>query len=315
MGFGDIALGCEQLGGSDWGDYDLSGPREAVRCALDLGVTVFDTADVYGLGQGEEELSKALGSHRHDVTVITKGGVRWSESGHRSRARTWRDSSAKYLSSAIDASLRRLRLDVIPLYLVHWPDMNTTLDETLDCLAMARDSGKVRHYGLSNFSASLVKSALHLGGISAVETELNLLSRSDEIIELRNHKDAGLETLSYGVLAQGLLTGKYFAESSFGTKDRRHRLEHFRPEAFVRNEPVYNALRDIALETGRTQAQVAIRWVLESGAVSCAILGAKSPKQLESNLDIKDWRLDEDMLGLLRAAREKMESDQEVQKS
>ena len=103
-----------------------------MRRALDLGVTMFDTADVYGLGRGEEELSRALGGDRHRVTVVTKGGLRWTRTDAHGRAVCVRDSSASYLSSAIDCSLRRLRLEAIPLYLVYYPDPTVAFEESLD---------------------------------------------------------------------------------------------------------------------------------------------------------------------------------------
>jgi len=136
-----MAMGCELLGGADWGSVDLPGARDAIRCALEAGITVFDTADAYGLGRSEVELSSVLGGERHDVTIVTKGGLRWTDNPSGGRAKILRDSSCAYLSSAIDASLRRLRLDVIPIYLVHWPDLKTPLAETIACLEDARSVG------------------------------------------------------------------------------------------------------------------------------------------------------------------------------
>jgi aryl-alcohol dehydrogenase-like predicted oxidoreductase len=296
-------MGCEPLGGDDWGSADVQRGRDAVRCALDSGITVFDTADVYGLGRGEEELSRALGDDRHRVTIITKGGVRWSERGADGRAPTRKDASAAYLSSAIDASLQRLRLDTIPLYLVHWPDPATPLAETIDCLERARDMGKIAQYGLSNFTFDAVRDAAAAYDVSAFEGELSLLSTEPRLAEFAAARALGLATLIYGVLAQGLLTGKYSPATVFDRSDRRHRLEHFSSEGYARNRDVLTTLADVARETGRSVAQVAIRWVLDAGVADSVIVGARSPDQVLQNVGALSSALATVDIDRLNAAR------------
>ena len=298
-----LALGCEALGGTDWGQFDTKEARDAVRCALDVGISVFDTADVYGLGRGEEELSRALGSDRHEVTLVTKGGLRWGRGQTGARASTWRDSSRAHLSSAIEASLRRLRIDTIPLYLVHWPDRGVPLVETLECLEEARSAGKIQNYGLSNFSLSEVRDAARHVSPSAVEGPLSLLSTDDQLREMLAQRELGLDTLAYGALAQGLLTRKYGKDFVFDASDRRLRLGHFSPDAFERNAPLFEAVSKVASEVGRPAAQVAIRWVLESEAATCVIVGAKSKSQVLSNADSLQWSFDNDARSLLQKAR------------
>ena len=297
-----IALGCEALGGTDWGNVDLDVARDAVRCALQLGVTTFDTADVYGLGRSETELSCALGDDRHRVTIVTKGGLRWSSDGTSGRAAIVRDSSASYLSSAIENSLRRLRIDAIPLYLVHWPDDRTPIDETLDCLERAREAGKIRAYGLSNFGASIVSDLSRSYPVRAVEGPLSLIDRESLLDDYKTMRRAGLLVLTYGPLAQGLLSGKYSAGSVFAETDRRGRLSHFLPASWERNERILQTLRQVSREAGRTFAQVAIRWVLQSGASSVVIVGARSPVQVTENVASLDWSLGDQQFQRLTAA-------------
>src|SRR5690606_37356832 len=143
-----FCFGCEPLGGTDWGDIDLAECENAVRHAYERGVRFFDTADVYGLGASEERLSRALAGNRFEAMIATKGGVRWS-SDEGGRARTWRDLDPAYLRGAVDDSLRRLRIDSIGLYYLHWPDERTDLRETLECLAEMKLSGKIQRIGLS----------------------------------------------------------------------------------------------------------------------------------------------------------------------
>jgi aryl-alcohol dehydrogenase-like predicted oxidoreductase len=289
---GPIALGCEPLGGTDWGDVDVAEVRRAVRRALDLGINTFDTADVYGLGRSEEELSRALGSDRRRALIITKFGVRWDSPCSEQRASTRRDASPHYLVTALEASLRRLRLDAVPLYLVHWPDPFVPLAETLGALEQARRAGKVISYGLSNFSANEVAGNAETFPVAAVEGEFSLLNTgtSSEMFDVaRQH---GITRLAYGVLAQGLLTGKYDETSSFGTNDRRRRLPWFSGEGRQNARAVLDAVREVAARHGRTVPQTAIRWALDSGRVDSVVVGAKSVRQVESNLGALGWSLE-----------------------
>jgi len=285
----DVAMGCEPLGGTDWGDFDPAQAEAAVCRALELGVTVFDTADVYGLGRSEEVLSRALGPRRHDVAIVTKFGVAWEKGGR--RARTWRDASPGRVRAALEASLRRLRVDRIPLYLVHWPDPATPVEATMEALARCRERGLVEAVGVSNFTPELVRRAHAVLPLAAVELQYSLLDRGAEAGLLPLAGELGVAVLAYGPLAQGLLTGKYGPGARFAADDRRHRLGHFRGPALRRALEVVGRVCEAAERLGRTPAQVALRWVLDHPAVSCAIAGAKSPAQVEANAGAAGWRL------------------------
>jgi aryl-alcohol dehydrogenase-like predicted oxidoreductase len=152
-GISRLCFGCEPLGGIDWGVVDVAGIGSAIDRALDLGIDFFDTADVYGLGLSEERLSQTLGHRRHDVVIATKGGVSWSTPTSQSRASITRDSSPSYLRTAVENSLRRLRLDVLPIYYVHWPDPSTPIEATFAELEKLRTEGKIGSLGCSNYSA------------------------------------------------------------------------------------------------------------------------------------------------------------------
>lgn len=287
-----LALGCELLGGTDWGDVDLAEARKAVECALDLGITVFDTADVYGLGRSEEELSHALGSRRHDVVIVTKGGVRWEHDTSRgTRAATSFDNTPSYLRGALEASLRRLRVEAIPLYLVHCPDPQTPLEATLDELERAREAGQILSYGLSNFRYKMISAWAPRVPMAAVQCSYSLIDRVEAeaaFAEARRHRVA---TLAYGALAQGLLTGTYDRTTEFDETDRRHRLPNFSKAAWTRNERLLRALREVAASYGRSVAQVALQWVLGSALVDTVVVGARRPGQVEANVASLGWAL------------------------
>lgn len=297
-------MGCEALGATDWGFIDPRQAQDAVRCALDCGISVFDTADAYGLGRGEEELSRALGDDRHRVTIVTKGGIRWSAPQNGGRAPTLRDASASHLTSAIEGSLRRLRIDSIALYLVHWPDPNTPLGETLLCMEQARAAGKILAYGLSNFGGPALQTALAVADVAAVEGPLSLLSPESILKEYTDARSLKVDTLTYGPLAQGLLTGKYTAQSVFDSTDRRHRLDHFSADAYSTTSHVLDALAEVSQEVDRPPAQVAIRWVMDTGLSSSVIFGAKTPSQVLENHAAQSWSLGAAHLERLRIARQ-----------
>ena len=157
-----IAFGCEQLGGYDWGKVNEKEAIAAVNRALDLGVNFFDTADVYGLGRSEENLAKALGSRRHEVIIATKAGVNWEIEPRGGRARTFLDSSPKRIVEAVECSLRRLKLDSIPLYQVHWPDQAVPVSDTMEALIKCQDQGKIQHIGYANITHTELSDAVEI---------------------------------------------------------------------------------------------------------------------------------------------------------
>jgi aryl-alcohol dehydrogenase-like predicted oxidoreductase len=277
-----VGFGCEPLGGTDWGAVDAREAEGAVRRALELGINLFDTADAYGLGRSEEALSAALGERRHDVVIVSKFGIAWEQQPG-GRARTWKDASPGRVARALEGSLRRLRVDRLPVYLVHWPDPATPLEETLEALARCVEQGKVGHVGLSNFGAHAVRRAHAVLPLAAVEAEYSLLSRGAEAELLPTCGELGVGVLAYGALAQGLLTGKYGVGAAFGPDDRRHRLPGFRGPGLERGLAAAAALGEAGEASGASPAQMALRWVLGHPAVTSVVVGAKTARQVEAN--------------------------------
>ncbi len=197
-----IGLGCEPLGGVDWGYVDERAAEATVYKALDLGINLFDTADVYGLGLSETRLSRALGPHRHQVTIITKFGVNWKRVPGLERAVTFRDSSPTHVVEALENSLRRLRLDCIPIYCIHWPDPKTPICDTIEVLQKCQQQGKIRYIGLSNFPLDLVRQVHSISPLGAVELQYNLLNRELEAEITACYAEIGVSVVAYGMLAQ-----------------------------------------------------------------------------------------------------------------
>lgn len=278
-----VCFGCEPLGGADWGPISVPDIASAISRALELGVNFFDTADVYGLGLSEMRLSEILGAKRHDVVIATKGGMSWRETASGGRAAISRDSSPAYLRTAVEGSLRRLRLDRLPVYFIHWPDPDTEIKYTFEFLSTLQKEGKIGHIGCSNFSAAQVRAACEVSEISFVQLPVNLLGEDVDAEMAVLLKEKAIGVVAYNVLANGLLTGKYNASSRFAQDDRRARLPLFQGEAYRR------ALAQVAEISARAKAenltcvQYAISSVLRRGDVVSAILGVKNREQIEEN--------------------------------
>lgn len=278
-----ICFGCEPLGGADWGQVSVNDIASSVARSLDLGINFFDTADVYGLGLSESRLSEILGAKRHDVVIATKGGMSWEESSAGGRAIVLRDSSPGYLQTAVEASLRRLRIDQIPIYFIHWPDPHTEIRDTFEFLSRLQEAGKVAHIGCSNFTAAQVRDACEVSKVSFVQLPVNLLGEdiAPDMAALVNEKD--IRVVAYNVLANGLLTGKFNIESQFSVDDRRSRLPRFQGEMYRKALRKVAEICDLAISENLTCAQYAIAAVLQRGDIESAILGIKNLAQIEEN--------------------------------
>lgn len=278
-----ICFGCEPLGGTDWGGVDLAAIASAIHRALELGVNFFDTAEVYGLGLSESRLSEILGPRRHDVVIATKGGLSWQPTAPGERASIRRDSSPQNLRRAVEASLRRLRLERLPVYFIHWPDPDTDIRSTFECLARLQDAGKIGWIGCSNFSAREVRLACEVADVALVQLPINILGEDLEpaMLQVVHEKDIGV--VAYNVLASGLLTGKYGLDDCFPESDRRSRLPMFKGDAY---RQALNQVREIstaAAAEGLTCAQYSIAKVGMRSDITSTILGVKSRQQIEEN--------------------------------
>jgi aryl-alcohol dehydrogenase-like predicted oxidoreductase len=297
-------MGCEPLGGTDWGDIDIPEVMNAVREAWDCGINTFDTSDIYGIGASEENLGKALGPHRHEAVIVTKFGLIPHVPPGGGRATVTKDASPNAVLNSLENSLRRLDIECIPLYLLHYPDPNTPISETIGVLQKCQEQGKIRNFGVSNFNLDQLAQMCDVCPPSVLQVQYSLIDRKVEDALLPGALAAGVSGMVYGSLAQGLLTGKYSPSAEFGNNDRRHRLPHFTPEAFDELAGLLAELERVSQETGLSQSQVAIQWVLRNPAVTMAIVGAKTPSQARHNADtLRDELPVEAVARLTEAAR------------
>ncbi|MBI4375227.1 MAG: aldo/keto reductase [Elusimicrobia bacterium] len=293
-----IGFGCAAIGGYDYGPVDDEVSLRAVEAAFDAGVTLFDVADIYGLGHAECILAKGLGRRRKEVVIATKFGVRWdAQTRH-----TFKDISSGYARKALEASLRRLRLDCIPLYQVHWPDGTTPIEDVLEELDRCRKAGKLRAIGMCNFDPHKDGGAIAEFDVNTIQLPFSLIDSCHRAAFDYGRNRLGVRTLAYNVLAHGFLSGKYAPDSTFTGSDLRTRKNSFLQGDADANWRVVELLKAAADRLGVTPAQIAIRWALNQSSVDCVLVGAKDVAQSRQNANAINMTLPVDIAAALDEA-------------
>jgi aryl-alcohol dehydrogenase-like predicted oxidoreductase len=284
-----LGLGCNNFGVR----LDLAAARSIVHAGLDAGITVFDTADIYGKRGGSESiLGEVLGSRRKDVVLVTKFGLAMDEEGQ------LKGGSAHYIATAIEASLKRLKTDWIDLYYLHRPDPATPIEETLRMLDALIAQGKVRYIGCSNMSAAQIGEAQRvsqahgLNRFVVCQNQYNLLSRQIEADITPAIEAHHLALVPYFPLASGMLTGKYASGAPIPAGSRMSYQRY--SDRFLNDENfrIIDRLREFCAKRGRTLSELAFGWLLSKPIVGCVIAGASAPEQIHQNAAAISWRLD-----------------------
>ena len=285
-----LAFGTWQLGG-DWGPTDTAAALDAIRRAVDEGVTLFDTAQAYGFGQSEQLLSAGLrGVPREQVVIATKGGLRPNGRG------LVRDASAGWIRDGVDASLRALGTDYVDLYQVHWPDPTTPFAETAEALAGLIAEGKIRHVGVSNFDVEQMEAFDVSLPVETLQPPYDLFRRDIEARVLPYTAAHDIGVLVYGPLAHGLLSGSLGPDTRLARDDWRSQSPMFHGETYARNLRVVAGLGTVAAELGLTLPQLAIGWTLSNAAVDVAIVGTRDRDHLDEALAAAAIDLDDEVM-------------------
>jgi aryl-alcohol dehydrogenase-like predicted oxidoreductase len=278
-----IGFGCWEIGGR-YGAFDEQEVIAAVDRAIELGVTLFDTALAYGAGKSEELLGRALGSRRKDVIVVTKCALP-TRPGQKER----RDGRYASMMEDIDVSLRALGMDYVDLLLQHWPDPETPIEESMRALVDIQKAGKARYVGVSNYHPQMLVEAKQHAPIITNQVGYNLFDRRWERQMFPTARELGIGIMAYGPMAHGLLTGAFTRETTFDETDWRRGgtifgQQLFTAEHFPRNVEVVEQLKAVARELGTTLAPLAIAWTLRDPIVSVALSGTRRPQEIEENV-------------------------------
>ena len=290
-----IGFGAWAIGGGDWqyawGPQDDNDSVAAIHRALDLGINWIDTAAIYGLGHSEEVVARALKSVSQKPYIFTKCSMRWH--GDRS---IYNSLKAASLAEEIEASLRRLGVETIDLYQIHWPNPDPEIEEGWETLTRFREQGKIRWIGVSNFSVDQMKRAQKIAPITSLQPPYSMLRRAIEAEILPFTQANGIGVINYSPMVSGLLTGKMTAErvASLPADDWRRRNVEFNEPRFSRNLRLVELLREIGSAHGVTPGVVAVAWTLRHPAITAAIVGGRSAKQVEETASALTFRLTED---------------------
>jgi aryl-alcohol dehydrogenase-like predicted oxidoreductase len=295
IGFGAWEAG----GGSEWGSAPPDARVvDAMRAGLDAGMTWIDTAEVYGDGHSEELVGRAVEGRREDVLIFSKVAPHPEGSGAR----------PEEIRAACESSLKRLGVDHLDLYQLHWPEPAVSVEDSWGAMSGLVDDGLVRWIGVSNFDRDLIERCLAVRHIDSLQQEFSMLALSDRDL-LRWCGEAGVGVLSYGPLAYGLLTGAIGADTRFEDSDLRSGASRdemwtafFAPGKLERGLALVEAIRPIAGELGVSVPQLALAWAEHQPGVTAAIAGSRNPDHVRENAAAGDVELSEDVLRRLEDA-------------
>lgn len=287
-----IGVGAWAMGGGGWsfawGPQNDQDSIDAIHAALDAGVNWIDTAAVYGLGHSEETLALALQGLRNRPYVFTKCELVWNDKGEITQS-----LKAKSIRRECEASLSRLKLDVIDLYQLHWPMPEEDIEEGWTEMARLKQAGKVRHIGVSNFNVEQMKRAQKIAPISSLQPPYSILRRDVEPEILPYAQQNNIGVIVYSPMQAGLLSGAMTREriAQFASDDWRSRNANFQEPLLTRNLRVAALLVEIGKRHGRTAGEVAIAWTLRRQAVTGAIVGVRSSQQVQGIIGAAAFRL------------------------
>jgi aryl-alcohol dehydrogenase-like predicted oxidoreductase len=270
-----ITFGCWEMGGTQWEFTSDEVNTTLIHKALDHGITSFDTAEGYGDGHSEEVLGRALKGRRQDCFVATKVSPK--------------NLRAADLRKSISASLKRLGMDYVDLYYIHWPNKDIPLEETMAEMLKIQQEGLIRCIGVSNFSASLLEEALKIGRIEAIQPEYSLLQRDIEDETLPLCQKQSISVMSYSSIAKGILTGAFhFGGAALKETDFRSPRRLFLPEHLEKEKELLNLMKEIADNLHITLSQLAIAWLFHQKGLTSALVGTQNETHLLENLRALD---------------------------
>ena len=291
-----IGLGTWAIGGPweyGWGPQDDAESVRTIIAAVEGGINWIDTAPIYGCGHSEEVVGRALRETREKPLVATKCGLIWND-----RREKISCLDAGSILRECDRSLRRLGVETIDLYQMHWPDPDEQIEEAWQAMAKCVTQGKVRYLGASNASIAQLERLAKVHPVAAIQPPYSMLRREIESDLLPYCGQNGIGVVCYSPMAKGLLTGTFSKErmQSLASDDHRRNDPIFQGEKLEQNLKMVEALRRIAERHGKTVAQLAIAWTLRRPEVTSAIVGARKPEQIRQTISAGDWTLDEETI-------------------
>ncbi|MEE0173489.1 MAG: aldo/keto reductase [Dorea formicigenerans] len=294
-----LCLGTWGIGGAGWDSYSDESRMDAIKAALECGINFIDTAPAYNAGKAECYVGETLNKlkKRREVVISTKCGNKFVNGKY------LRCGSKESILKQCDESLKNLKTDYIDIYLVHWPDPDVELEETIDAVSTLKKEGKILHAGVSNFSKEQIEEAQKYCKIEAFQPQYSLADRKDEKL-IRWAHEQGLGIMTYGTLGGGILTGNYRKLRTFEQTDSRNRFyPYFKEPLFSKAMELLTIMDQIAEERNVSLAQIAEKWVIQKRFVSSCIIGAQSRARVEENCRNLQWELTDNEIRRLESVR------------
>lgn len=294
-----ICLGTWGIGGAGWDSYSDESRMDAIKAALECGINFIDTAPAYNAGKAECYVGETLNKlkKRKEVVISTKCGNKFVDGKY------LRCGSKESILKQCDESLKNLKTDYIDIYLVHWPDPDVELEETIDAVSTLKKEGKILHAGVSNFSKEQIEEAQKYCKIEAFQPQYSLTDRKDEKL-IRWAYEQGLGIMTYGTLGGGILTGNYRKLRTFEQTDSRNRFyPYFKEPLFSKAMELLTIMDQIAEERNVSLAQIAEKWVIQKRFVSSCIIGTQSRARVEENCRNLQWELTDNEIRRLESVR------------
>ena len=295
-----IGFGAWAIGGGDWamswGPQDDSASIAAIHKAIELGVNWIDTAAIYGLGHSEEIVGRAVKESSIKPFIFTKSGMVWNEKNEIKR-------TLLEIRREVEDSLRRLQVEVIDLYQIHWPVEDVDIEEGWTTMADLQREGKVRHIGVSNFSIAQMERCLEIAPITSLQPPYSMLNRVVEAEILPFCQEHTIGVINYAPMHSGLLTGAMTKErvANFPADDFRRNAKNYQEPLLTRNLAIADFLKQIGARHGVSAGVIAIAWTLTHPAVTAAIVGGRSPEQVEGVWPAAKFRLSQDEMNEIQA--------------
>ena len=292
-----IGFGAWAIGGGDWqfswGPQDDNDSVGAIQHALDLGMNWIDTAAIYGLGHSEEVVGKALQGRAKKPYVFTKCSMVWSKKFWKRQSTIGRSLKRDSIRKELEASLSRLKIDAVDLYQIHWPEPEKDIEEGWETMAKLKQEGKVRWIGVSNFSVPQMERIAKIAPITSLQPPYSMLNRGVEQEILPYCEQHNIGVINYSPMLSGMLTGAMTKEriANLPADDWRRRNARFQEPQLSRNLRVAELLKEIGRSHGRSAGEVAIAWTLRQPAITAAIVGARSAKQVDGIIGAATFRL------------------------
>lgn len=292
----ELAVGTWAIGGDNYGPVDREASIQAIRTMIDNGVNLVDTAPCYGNGYSEKVVGEALaGGYRDKVLISTKVGLVTSANGYD------RDSSFKNIMREVESSLYNLKTDHIDFYFVHWSDAHTPFAETMSALELLRKQGKIRFIGVSNFTKEMIEECEKYGKVDVQQPPFSMVDRT--YVDLMQWGAArGIDSMTYGSMGAGILSGKYRTTPDFPEGDTRLTFyDYFREPKFSKVQELLKVMDEVAEAHGKPVGQVALNWSTQKDYVGCALVGVRSDAHAIENCAAYDWSLTDDEIAKLDA--------------